>query len=261
MSEPEVNVPVPAVTWGQVARRPQWIVALILVMLVAAGFAWLGKWQLERAVLNAQVTDHHTETVVRLSSIAQPATYLSDAAGGHMVRADAFIDGSTAMVLSERYNDGKQGFWVIGRATTTSGMLPVALGWTATKAEADSIVSKMKSTVTPEVLAPLVGRLMPAESPVEPKSTQNPQAMTTMAVAQLVNVWPASTAPTYFAYLVAKDAPAGTTTIVSTAPISDTSLNWLNVFYAIEWLVFAGFAFYLWYRLVKDAKQREEDSA
>ncbi|WP_054821545.1 hypothetical protein [Arthrobacter sp. JCM 19049] len=36
-------------------------------------------------------------------------------------------------------------------------------------------------------------------------------------------------------------------------------MNWLNVFYGIEWVVFAGFAFFLWYRLVRDDYQRELD--
>ena len=35
------------------------------------------------------------------------------------------------------------------------------------------------------------------------------------------------------------------------------SVNWLNIFYAIEWAVFAGFAFYIWYRLAKDRWQLE----
>jgi hypothetical protein len=34
-------------------------------------------------------------------------------------------------------------------------------------------------------------------------------------------------------------------------------VNWLNIFYAAEWAIFAGFAFYLWYRLAKDAWERE----
>jgi surfeit locus 1 family protein len=33
------------------------------------------------------------------------------------------------------------------------------------------------------------------------------------------------------------------------------------VFYAIEWVVFAGFAVYLWYRLVKDQYEREMEDA
>jgi len=261
MTGTEVDVPVPSITWGKVARRPQWIVALLLVMLVAAGFAWLGKWQLERAVLNAQVVDHKTETVVPLGTLAQPAAYLTDAAAGHMVSVEGSVDASTLMVLNGRYNDGKAGFWVIGRAATTDGLLPVSLGWTATASEAKTVISNLQQQIAPAVLNTYVGRLMPSEGPEEPKANENPQTMTTMAVAQLVNVWPASEAKTFFGYLVLKTPPQGATAIVSTAPITDTSLNWLNVFYAIEWLVFAGFAFFLWYRLVKDAKQREEDAS
>ena len=47
--------------------------------------------------------------------------------------------------------------------------------------------------------------------------------------------------------------------IQSVRPTNDVSLNWLNVFYAIEWVLFAGFAVSLWYRLVKDAHEREEE--
>jgi hypothetical protein len=35
------------------------------------------------------------------------------------------------------------------------------------------------------------------------------------------------------------------------------SFNLLNIFYAIEWVLFAGFAVFLWYRLVKDAWEAE----
>ena len=34
-------------------------------------------------------------------------------------------------------------------------------------------------------------------------------------------------------------------------------MNWLNIFYAVEWAIFAGFAFYLWYRLARDAWEKE----
>jgi surfeit locus 1 family protein len=35
------------------------------------------------------------------------------------------------------------------------------------------------------------------------------------------------------------------------------ALNWLNIFYAVEWVIFAGFAIFLWYRLARDAWERE----
>ena len=35
-------------------------------------------------------------------------------------------------------------------------------------------------------------------------------------------------------------------------------LNWLNIFYAAEWAVFAIFAIVIWYRTVRDAWTREQ---
>ena len=57
--------------------------------------------------------------------------------------------------------------------------------------------------------------------------------------------------------LAATTATAGLVDISSPAPDEQSPVNWLNVFYAAEWAIFAGFAFYLWYRLAKDAWERE----
>jgi hypothetical protein len=50
---------------------------------------------------------------------------------------------------------------------------------------------------------------------------------------------------------------AGLVPISSEAPDDAPTVNWLNIFYAVEWAVFAGFAFYLWYRLARDAWEKE----
>jgi hypothetical protein len=69
----------------------------------------------------------------------------------------------------------------------------------------------------------------------------------------------------YRPYLVSDDAASGLSKISSPAPSDGARVNWLNIFYAIEWAVFAGFAFYLWYRLARDAWEKEveelEDAA
>ena len=61
----------------------------------------------------------------------------------------------------------------------------------------------------------------------------------------------------YSGYVVADEAPSGLETIYSPPPKTEVSLNLLNVFYAVEWVIFAGFAVFLWYRLVKDAWEEE----
>lgn len=34
-------------------------------------------------------------------------------------------------------------------------------------------------------------------------------------------------------------------------------INWLTAFYAAEWLIFGLFAFYLWWRLVRDEQEKQ----
>jgi hypothetical protein len=66
----------------------------------------------------------------------------------------------------------------------------------------------------------------------------------------------------YRPYLVADagDPPPGLVAIDSPAPTEGSSVNWLNIFYAVEWAIFAGFAFYMWYRLARDAWEKEVEA-
>ena len=86
--------------------------------------------------------------------------------------------------------------------------------------------------------------------------------MQTVAVAQLINVWADyDDRPVYFGYVTSAEPVDGLVAISSPPPAQDVELNWLNIFYAIEWALFAGFAIYLWYRLVRDAVEREREEA
>jgi surfeit locus 1 family protein len=87
--------------------------------------------------------------------------------------------------------------------------------------------------------------------------------LNTMAVSALINRWQDMTGhDVYGGYVIAGD-PAevgqvdGLVAIDAPPPVPETTVNWLNIFYAVEWVVFAGFAVFLWYRLVRDTWERE----
>jgi hypothetical protein len=61
----------------------------------------------------------------------------------------------------------------------------------------------------------------------------------------------------YGGFIVMDQAPPPLMTIPTEAPPTDASVNILNVFYSIQWLIFAVFALYFWYRLVKDEWEKE----
>lgn len=94
----------------------------------------------------------------------------------------------------------------------------------------------------------------------------DPDDLNRMSPAALLGRWSdVEGLDVYRPYLTSVQAPDGLVDISSPAPMERSPINWLNIFYAAEWAIFAGFAFYLWYRLARDAWEREveefEDAA
>jgi hypothetical protein len=96
----------------------------------------------------------------------------------------------------------------------------------------------------------LTGRIIASEDPSAP-GRADPHEIGAMSSAALLAHWDVE-GEVYRPYLVVNDATggiadAGLETISSPAPEPDSNVNLLNLFYA----------FYLWYRLAKDAWERE----
>ena len=232
------------------ARTPRWIAALLLALAIAASFAALGQWQLDRSVENVEVVDIDTETAVPLEQIAEPGSGVTDAQQGRVVTVRGDLVPDDFVVLSGRDNGGgARGTWLVGRLLTDDGVsLAVALGWSA--------ADEPKPAPTDHSRAEWVGRYLPPE---EPQSSDFEEGRrSALSVAELVNLWD-EPGPVFGGYLVLAEPLDGLDPIRADAPEREVTLNWLNVFYAIEWVLFAGFAIYLWYRLVRDAVEREEE--
>jgi len=60
--------------------------------------------------------------------------------------------------------------------------------------------------------------------------------------------------------VVLASAPEGLSTIGTEPPPTESELNWLNLFYAMQWVIFGVFALYLWWRLVRDEWEREAEN-
>jgi len=259
-------------TVGSVMRRPRWIAALVLALAIAGGFAALGQWQLERAVSSGEVTYGQTETVIPLDEFATPQTPVVETQAAQRTTVSGHFVGSGYEILGDRLNDGTSGYWVIGQFAVdqpADTYLAVAIGWTPDGDLARRTAEQLAANgdTVPETIE---GRYLPTEAP----NTKDAKAatgdlspllggslQTSMSVASLVNVWPEfdAAADVYGGYLVLDQAPDALQPIASPEPDRSVQLNWLNIFYAAEWVVFAGFAVYLWYRLVRDAWERENE--
>jgi hypothetical protein len=262
----------PGPSIGQVARRPRSVALLALALVIAAGFAALGQWQLARAVESGVVIERDTETALPLGTLAEPQGYVTDRSAGHMVTVSgAFVPGDF-LVVSDRLNDGRTGAWVVGHLSITDDgsaadpapdalpdSVPVALGWAATDDEAAAVAASLDAGDGSDTGAQeVVGRFLPSEQP-EPSGTgQDPQRMTRLSTAALVNTWQGDVGDVYNGFVVASAPVEGLSAIDSPPPSEAVQLNWLNIFYAAEWAVFAIFAIVIWYRTVRDTWTREQ---
>ncbi|MFG6403979.1 SURF1 family protein [Microbacterium sp. P04] len=257
--QPEVFPP----TLREVLLRPQWLGMLLLSLVVAGIFAWLGQWQLSRAVDTSPTPPGATEQVQPLDEVVQPGEYLPEPLVGQRVEVEGRWVPEDFVVVSSRFNNDVEGYWVTGQLRVADGSGPVSLavavGWTADRDEADAAVQRLDDQVAadPDATVALTGRIISDEGAGLPPRTE-PLEIPRMSPAALLSRWhDIEGLDVYRPYLTSADPLGGLEAIASPAPAEGSSVNWLNIFYAVEWAVFAGFAFYLWYRLARDAWEKE----
>jgi surfeit locus 1 family protein len=232
-----------------VARRPKWIGALAFALVVAGVFAWLGQWQWERSIDTATVVDRNTEQAVPLDEVAEPQSIITSDASGRMVTVECqMVPGDDVWATNRPSPRGPQQ-WLVRHCVTEEGnSLAIVVGSSPSDVEVP-VANSLES---------YLGRYVPTESPQAADFESGERSA--VSVAELINLW-SEPGPAYGGYLVLVEAPEGLTSISTEPPSVDRQLNWLNIFYAAEWVIFAFFALYLWFRLVKDEWERELEEA
>jgi len=271
MSSPDADVVPPdevfPPTLREVMLRPRWIGVLALCLVIAGVFAWLGQWQLGRALQSNPIPPGATEVVQPLADVAAPGEYVPEPLVGQRVTATGTWIPGDFIVVSSRFNDGAEGYWVTGQFRIAEEVpaqpvsVAVAIGWVPTREEALAAAAELEEQAraagSDDAPLAITGRLISDEGPLPPSQAGDPLELTRMSPAALLARWhDVAGLDVYRAYIAAEVPLAGLQAISSPAP-ADAPLNWLNIFYALEWAVFAGFAFYLWYRLARDAWEKE----
>lgn len=268
----EAELADPPRSTAQVLLTPKWLGALAFVLVIVSAFLGLGWWQVSRAVTPGDDGSRNTETPVAIDTLLQAGAEIDAQAIEHRTLVDGTLLPQTATVIANRDQSGTVGYWVVaGLATVTTsgapdGLVPVGIGWTATRDEADALAEKVEAVATQAEQLQLVGRIMPNDGLEVIVSSSADYVPQYVAAAELVNEWPDTDLPWYDAYVVvASGLPDSLTaqaaTIVSPPPSTESTVNWLNIFYAAEWVVFAAFAIFLWWRLGRDEYQHALERA
>jgi hypothetical protein len=254
-------------TWSQVARRPKWIFGLFLALAIAAVFALLGQWQLERSFTEVEAEDQSQLPLVLIDSEKSGAP-LTPIAANKRVKANIMLDTQNVFIVAnrlQRTNDEVvSGYWVIANSGVlledgdTTASLSVGIGFAESLSIAETARAELMDSIQPQAFLEQTGRYLQTEGPVALTDPAKPYLLESFSLAQLVNLYKGAGAQSLAGFMVLDSEPGfGLETIVIAPPEAGTQVNWLTLFYALEWALFAGFAVFLWWRLVEDARIRE----
>ena len=247
-------------TFFKVATRPKWIGALVLALAVAAIFASLAQWQADRTYRYVPKTPV-TQTAVPLDELAKSSALFEPGQVDRLVEVQATPMAGFAYVVANRMQlDGqggsKNGYWLVRPAITDQGkLITLAYSWFGTLTEAEEAAGIIKNGAEIAMLQNYRGIYEPSEDPRPADGI----VFESLSVAQIINQpGMADNVDAYAGFvIVQKPQNEGEKIVIGNNPGS-TTFNWLTAFYAVEWALFAGFAFFLWGRLVKDALIREK---
>ena len=254
-------------TFFSVARRPKWIGGLLFALAVAVVFALLGQWQLERTFTVVE-PEAQNEQVFVLNQIATPGAPLTAEAANVLVTANLMLDQSNVYIVSNRLQQAGEevvaGYWLIANSgvllsdNDSTGSLTVAVGFSESLETVEKARVELQDSMLPQAFVEHTGRYLQTEAPVQSPDSGKPYLFDSLSLAQLVNLYSREPVESFAGFLALDADPGfGLERIDLPPQEAGTRVNWLTLFYAVEWVLFAGFAVFLWWRLVQDQRLRE----
>jgi len=235
---------------------PRWLGLHLFALLAVPLCIWLGVWQLSRFEQRTHTGDHRAAQAAAMVADPVPLTGLlahADAQGvtagdaGREVTFTGRYDTKNQLLVPQRVVNGKNGYEVLTTLLLPDGThLPVIRGWAASRA---SIPVPATGTVS------LRGRLQISEDESSPQviatGTLPAGEVGMISPSTLINLLPY---PVYDGW-VALDADSTTLVPVPTYQAAEgdglTLEAFQNLGYTCQWFVFAGFAVFMWFRLVR----------
>ncbi len=243
---------------------PRYWGAHLLALLMVAAASGLGWWQWDsyQARRDAEAVDLTRVEPIPLAEAMGP----DDPFPGEYVGQPVLVEGSWlpegTVYVSGREHEGREGFWVVtplAVGAVDDPALPVVLGWSPSVEEAPA---------APTGAGAVTAWLQPTDGTGEADTDRTDDIVPQVRTADLIQHVDQDL---YGAYAVLD--PDRTDALEAVATLEPADLEELpppaggtglrNLLYALEWVVFAAFAAFVWWRYVRDVTRRrdEEDAA
>ncbi len=234
------------------ALQPRFLALLGLVLVVGAVFVQLGRWQLGvaqgRAAQEA-VAEARAQQPADLTTVLAPHSDFPGSLSSRPVTAIGHYARGGQLLVPGRRLDGRDGSWVVTPFVVDANEATIAVlrGFVTEPADAGS---------PPEGRLTVAGGLAPPESPAD--TPVGPGQIGSVDTSVLVNTWPGDLYNA-FLFLESEDPATGPQLTKVPTPVGTTGIQWRNALYAVQWWVFAAFALWLWWRMVREEHIRQGD--
>lgn len=230
------------------------------MLLIAAGFAGLAQWQLERTFTTVGIAEAELPAVPieDLVTVAEPPR--QDVLD-RLVEFEARIDYESLFIVANRkqFIDPEliPGYWLIANSDIEFKGEPQTMTLALGFSEDLEIVREARDSLLGKQSEPeeMIGYVEPTEAPGD----RDAELLDSLSLAQLVNIYFEEPTPHLPVFVIIQEGPipAGLDRISIDILAERVEINWLTAFYAIEWIIFGLFALYFWFRLVADERMRE----
>jgi cytochrome oxidase assembly protein ShyY1 len=237
------------------ALKPRWLGLFALLVVIVVACVMLGMWQLGvardqgLAEAVAQAADRPRADV---TAVLEPHAEFPATASARRISATGRYAASGQVLVADRRLDGAAGYWVLSPFVVESSgaTLPLVRGFVRSPAEAPE---------PPAGTVEVEGALAPGESPAQDAGGLPDGQLGSVDLSILVNVWPGDLYNA-FAFVTAETSAAGPVEVSGgpdglarvPPPTVETGLAWRNAAYAVQWWIFAAFAVWMWFKMVRD---------
>ncbi len=221
------------------------------MVVVGIAFAFLGRWQLgvaESRSYREAVEAARAQEPTTLTSVLEPHAPFRGDLSSRPVTAQGSYAPEGQLLVPDRRLDGVSGSWVLTPFVVegSGATLPVVRGFVTDPADAGA---------PPSGSLTIAGGLAPGESPSSVPVAAGEVGSVDLSL--LVNTWPGELYNA-FVFLESETPQAADQPTRVPTPLPDTSIQWRNAAYAVQWWVFALFALWVWFRMVREETRREE---
>lgn len=236
----------------RVALRPRFLGLLALMVAATLVCGLLASWQWDRA--HRAMTDRAAEPV-HLGDI-RDVVGVGDAVTNEIVGETVSATGSYVpgeqVLVTDRNIDGTPAVLVVSALLVeledgTLARLPVARGWLpeAEVTGADGALDPSLAPAPPDGEVAITGRLEASEAAAE---GVHDHLVSMIATPLLVNEWGS---PMFAGYVSLDDPGGGLQPLPAAESEFSRTLDWQNIGYSLQWVLFGGFFLYLWWRSVR----------